>query len=200
MISFLRNYGGQVFLCLGVLGVGFSLGVATTNARLMPKIAEAERKIVTISLAFSEAQRTAAEQHNDALKAVVLRQQELYDFSEQILTEYHRQADELETLKQQRDRSIPYAVSRDGQAFTGLGPDGLRLYTSALGYLSITGDNRLPPYPDNADSDTGAPVTTDVGHAPVDTDARERLRTVGDEAGETAHPDTPVGPRTEQEQ
>ncbi|WP_166791998.1 hypothetical protein [Leminorella grimontii] len=98
-----------------------------------------------------KARRLAAEKYSDDLKAEQQRYRELSDFSEQLLDEYHQTSDELDALKQQHERSVSYAVTHDGQAFTGLGPDGLRLYRAALGYSAKEGGKILP-------SDTGGTV------------------------------------------
>ncbi|QBH96798.1 hypothetical protein EKN56_10500 [Limnobaculum zhutongyuii] len=197
MINFLRAYGRQLFIVLGLLGFGFSMGVVITEARLKPQIATAEKALVAASLNFSEAQRTNTEQHNDALKAAVSRQQAYHNLSEQLQAKNQQQARELEQLKQQRERSISHAVSRDGQAYTGLGPDGLRLYTAALGYSTATGNGHLSPYSGNADDVTHPTSRTGIGRPSNVTETRECLWSVGDDAGKPAHSDTPVGRRTE---
>ncbi|WP_179038137.1 hypothetical protein [Limnobaculum xujianqingii] len=197
MINLLRTYIWELFFVVSALAFGFALGMSMTENRLKPQVAAAEQALITASLTFSEAQRTTTEQHNDALKVAVSRQQAYHNLSEQLQVKNQQQARELEQLKQQRERSISHAVSRDGQAYTGLGPDGLRLYTAALGYSTATSNGHLPPYSGNTDDVTHPTSRTGIGRPSDVTETRERLRSVGDDAGKPAHSDSSVGRRTE---
>ncbi|SQI34958.1 Uncharacterised protein [Leminorella richardii] len=194
MINFLRAYGWALFLGISAVVFGYGLGATVTEGRLGRKVTQAEKNLVTASLAFSEARRLAAEKYSDDLKAEQQRYRELSDFSEQLLDEYHQTSDELDALKQQHERSVSYAVTHDGQAFTGLGPDGLRLYRAALGYSAKEGGKILP-------SDTGGTVASstetraaDVGRAEGATHSRDGVRNVGAEAGAAIDAYRPMEP------
>ena len=193
MTNFLRQYGLIVIICLGCLGFGIALGEAITKSRLQPKITQAENDLRDATLAFSDAQRSATEQHNKALRKAIERNQELSLFTEQLISAFHEKSDELELVKQQLDRSILDATEKDGRAYTGLGPDGLRLYTSAFGYYPAAGNQSVSETPRDDDAYSDETPAAHDGRTSGITETRERVWRVGTNTGNEVTPNPTVG-------
>ncbi|VFS54594.1 Uncharacterised protein [Leminorella grimontii] len=54
MINFLRAMVGALFLGISAVVFGYGLGATVTEGRLGRKVTQAEKNLVTASLAFSE--------------------------------------------------------------------------------------------------------------------------------------------------
>ncbi|AXF76833.1 hypothetical protein LU604_05780 [Erwinia tracheiphila] len=190
MISLLRSCGGYIVAGIICLISGFKLGNTMTTARLMPQISAAERALSDARYAFSEDQKNAAELHNRTLREATDRLKALDTANEQLTADLYATTQVLAEAKQQYDRSIPDAIKNDGKTYTGLSPDSLRVYITAFGYETATGNNRLSPTTERHDSNSSQASTADIGKSPSTADTRQPLRGMEPESGEQAesHP------------
>ncbi|MET5645892.1 hypothetical protein WH817_14450 [Serratia marcescens] len=101
--------------------------------------------------------RQLAEKNQAVLQAALAKQAELAEQARLLSLSLEAAQRQLATTQQQLKKRIAHAVQTDGQHFTGLGPDSLRLYRAVLGY-----------------PDTGAAGVPDAtgGNAEHSTDAR----------------------------
>lgn len=192
MINFLRAYGGWLLVGFLVLMTGFMLGETVTKARLTPQITAAERALSDAQMAFVQAQKNAADLNNQALREANAKQQALTAFNEQLSADLYATNRELALAQQQHDRSIPDALNHDGQTYTGLGPDSLRLYTAALGYRTRSSDNRLPAPTAGHDATPLKAPTPYVGDTRGAIETRNSLRDVEPGTGEPINRHPPL--------
>ncbi|MEN3259872.1 hypothetical protein AAH678_14170 [Sodalis endosymbiont of Spalangia cameroni] len=117
-----------VVLVAGLAGAtGYWRGAQ--QARLVASAASAARQAEFDARQLQQAQ--ALRQRLEQALTRQQRQQAAFDrLSARLATTQHA----LTLKSQQLRRSIPDALSRDGSAYTGLGPDGLQRYRAALGY------------------------------------------------------------------
>lgn len=79
--------------------------------------------------------RQLAEKSQAVLQAALDKQAELAEQARLLSLSLEAAQRKLATTQQQLKKRIAHAVQTDGQHFTGLGPDSLRLYRAVLGYL-----------------------------------------------------------------
>ena len=127
---------GKVLLPLAVVGyLAYDLGhtQATRHGELqLAKLAE--RTAIDL--------KRAAELRQQALAVALAEQQRLSKQAQKVGWELIQTRAKLETTQRQLTQRIAHATRSDGERFTGLGPDSLRLYRAALGYASD--DAHLP--------------------------------------------------------
>ncbi|BBI91165.1 putative conserved hypothetical protein [Serratia symbiotica str. Tucson] len=78
--------------------------------------------------------RQLAEKNQAVLQAALAKQAELAEQARLLSLSLEATQRQLATTQQQLKKRIAHAVQTDGQHFTGLGPDSLRLYRAVLGY------------------------------------------------------------------
>lgn len=78
--------------------------------------------------------RQLAEKNQAVLQAALAKQAELAEQARLLSLSLEAAQRKLATTQQQLKKRIAYAVQTDGQHFTGIGPDSLRLYRAVLGY------------------------------------------------------------------
>lgn len=103
--------------------------------------------------AHAAQQRQQAEAQAEALASALRDKQQLAEQAYQVGVALLQARAALAGSQAQLSRRIAHVVQQDGERFTGLGPDSLRLYRAALGYASA--DEHLPA------TDAGAAVQTD---------------------------------------
>ncbi|TDB43272.1 hypothetical protein [Photorhabdus luminescens] len=137
----LWRYGGVVMVCC----VAFGLGNKLAELRLQPKIDQEIENRQAAELSFYMAQKATAELNAGALHDLIEKQQAQQHANEKVSNDLYAAITRLSQTTQRLEQNIPGALSRDGDAYTGIGPDGLRLYQTALGYHhAASGDFSLP--------------------------------------------------------
>lgn len=134
-----------IALCIAI-GVG--IGSFLTQHQLTEQALAFSDKQLAFNkekIAWQSEKLQASEQHTQQLlhaKALTDAAQQRADALSGQFAAYQQQSrSDIETLK----RKLKHALDSDGDAFTGIGPNGLQLYLSALGYPTDanTRDNRV---------------------------------------------------------
>ncbi|AXG42214.1 MULTISPECIES: hypothetical protein [Photorhabdus] len=121
------------------------LGDRWAESRLQPQINQEIENRQEAELSFYRAQKATAELNAGALHDLIEKQQAQQHANEKMSNDLYAAITRLSQATQRIEQSIPDALSRDGSAYTGIGPDGLRLYQTALGYHhAAPGDFSLP--------------------------------------------------------
>ncbi|EFX7053213.1 hypothetical protein VYN02_001039 [Shigella sonnei] len=115
---------------------------------------------------FQHAKDRYIQQLRDANAQLIAAQQKEQTLSAQFLAYQEQAAKKAADLK----RRLNDALSHDGAAFTGIGPDGLRLYRDALGYTTT---------PPGAGQRLPAATGVDVANPPHASTARAGLSPSG---------------------
>ncbi|WP_062789391.1 hypothetical protein [Aquitalea pelogenes] len=102
---------------------------------------------------YAQQQRQQAEAQAEALVSALRDKQQLEEQAYRVGVALLQARADLARQQAQLSRRIAHVVQQDGERFTGLGPDSLRLYRAALGYASD--DAHLPA------ADPGAAVQAD---------------------------------------
>lgn len=180
------------------LSFGFSTYIATNV--MQSKVDDEIKARQTMALEFERAQRTTAESNTDALKQLVHQQQEQLKKNVEISNQVYDELKKITMAASRIEQQIPDALAQDGDHYTGLGANGLRLYLSAFGYSGNTsGDFRVPSAPERlitTPTKTAAPA---IWRAGSPTQARERLRPVEPKPRSQADGVTEVGHRNTQD-
>lgn len=162
--TFLYNawHIGKVVLPLAIVSyLGYDLGhtQATRHGELqLAKLAER----TSIDL------KRAAELRQQALAVALAEQQRLSKQAQEVGWELIQTRAKLETTQRQLTQRIAHATRSDGERFTGLGPDSLRLYQGLLGYTAADLAADLPAA-DAGDAATAAEApATETGLSPGD--------------------------------
>ncbi|MEM8109509.1 hypothetical protein Q4S27_10150 [Morganella morganii subsp. sibonii] len=183
----------------GALIVGGLSALMATNI-MQSKVDDEIKARQAIQLAFSQAQQAAAEDNAQALKQLVKQQQEQQIKNVEISNHVYSELEKITMAANRIEQQIPDALAQDGDHYTGLGANGLRLYLSAFGYSGNTrGDFRVPSAPERlitTPTKTAAPA---IGRAGSPTQARERLRPVEPKPRSQADGVTEVGHRNTQD-
>lgn len=110
-----------------VWGTGFYSGqkVASTAAA---------SKLQAVQLSHEQERSRAADAKAGELATALAGQQKLAEQANKLGWELLQTRSQLATTQTQLKQRIADATQSDGDRFTGLGPGGLRLYSSALGY------------------------------------------------------------------
>lgn len=150
---------GAILLPLAlVAGLGFSAGRHLA-------VRDGQTRLAGLSAAHAREMQALADDRAAVLAAAMAEQQRLERLAREAglaLTETRaRLADSQRALT----RRINDATLHDGNRFTGLGPDGLRVYRAALGYPELDAD--LPATGTGHAGDAGPPTGASAG-LPVD--------------------------------
>lgn len=151
---------GAVVVPLAIVGVlGYDVG-RTQATRLY------QAQLASQQASHAKALQGLADSRANDLAQALAETQQLNAQAQQLgwalIQARARLADTQSQLKQR----IPDAIRRDGQHWTGLGPDGLRVYRAALGYPA-----RDPGVPASDAGDVGAAgaaTGADAGLPPAD--------------------------------
>ena len=122
---------------MGALVVGVVLGgIAFKGYQYGHAVAQqaGDKELSDLKAAVAAEKLQQAQQQSKVLTAALLKQQEYNAQAQQVSTELLQTMKGLSQTQQRIKRSIDDATKHDGSAFTGLGPDSLRLYRTALGY------------------------------------------------------------------
>ena len=124
-------------------------------------------------LLFSEAKTTwqeektqAANDASAALTAALARQKAAQQLGDKLSAELQAKIDALHNDNQRLKRQINEATQQDGATYTGLGPNSLCVYQSALGYPDC--DQRMQPAASGAVPTAHKTQPTDSGLPPED--------------------------------
>ncbi|MBX9268767.1 hypothetical protein [Chromobacterium violaceum] len=152
---------GAVYL-LPLLGAGYA-GYHTGQS-----LADQRHQV---SLAALQAQHASelkqrAEDNAHTLAAASAEQKRLADLAHQVGWQLLQTRGALARSQAQLKERIADATQRDGAAFTGLGPDSLRLYRAALGYAESNSD--LPSADARNAAKTDASEAASAGLSPAD--------------------------------
>ncbi|WP_350306961.1 hypothetical protein [Photorhabdus viridis] len=147
MINLIRRY--WLIVVWGSLCIW--LGDRWAGSRLQPQINQEIENRKEAELSFYRAQKATAELNAGALHDLIEQQQAQQHANEKMSNDLYAAITRLSQTTQRIEQSIPDALSRDGSAYTGIGPDGLRLYQTALGYPhAAPGDFSLPGHSSSA--------------------------------------------------
>lgn len=181
------------------LSFGFSTYIATNV--MQSKVDDEIKARQAMALEFEQAQRTTAESNTDALKQLVHQQQEQLKKNVEISNQVYDELKKIAGLASRIEQQIPDALAQDGDHYTGIGANGLRLYLSAFGYGSDSGGNfRVPTAPERlitTPTKTAAPA---IGKAGSPTQTREGLRPMEPKPRSQADGITEVGHRNTQDE
>nr|ELR5228516.1 hypothetical protein [Providencia rettgeri] len=183
----------------GALIVGGLSALMATNI-MQSKVDDEIKARQTMALEFERAQRTTAESNTDALKQLVHQQQEQLKKNVEISNQVYDELKKITMAASRIEQQIPDALAQDGDHYTGLGANGLRLYLSAFGYSGNTsGDFRVPSAPERLITTPTKTAATAIWRAGSPTQARERLRPVEPKPRSQADGVTEVGHRNTQD-
>ncbi|WP_036769198.1 hypothetical protein [Photorhabdus australis] len=141
MINLIRRY--WLIVVWGSLCIW--LGDRWAESRLQPQINQEIENRKEAELSFYRAQKATAELNAGVLHDLIEKQQAQQHANEKISNDLYAAITRLSQTTQRIEQSIPEALRRDGSAYTGIGPNGLRLYQAALGYRhAAPGDFSLP--------------------------------------------------------
>jgi hypothetical protein len=119
---------------LGLFFIVACAAMAWNTARLKHDIARLEKEKAALISQYNADARQRAEATAAAFASQLARQQQTQLKLDQVAAELHTKTEALRQSQQNTEKRIPDAMVRDGNQFTGLGPDGLRLYVEAFGY------------------------------------------------------------------
>lgn len=181
------------------LSFGFSTYIATNV--MQSKVDDEIKARQAMALEFEQAQRTTAESNTDALKQLVHQQQEQLKKNVEISNQVYDELKKIAGLASRIEQQIPDALAQDGDHYTGIGANGLRLYLSAFGYGSDSSGNfRVPTAPERlitTPTKTAAPA---IGQAGSPAQAREGLRPMEPKPRSQVDGVTEVGNRNTQDE
>lgn len=181
------------------LSFGFSTYIATNV--MQSKVDDEIKARQAIALEFEQAQRTTAESNTDALKQLVHQQQEQLKKNVEISNQVYDELKKIAGLASRIEQQIPDALAQDGDHYTGLGANGLRLYLSAFGYGSgSSGNFRVPTAPERLITTPTKTATPAIGQAGSPTQARQGLRPMEPKPRSQVDGVTEVGHRNTQDE
>lgn len=181
------------------LSFGFSTYIATNV--MQSKVDDEIKARQAMALEFEQAQRTTAESNTDALKQLVHQQQEQLKKNVEISNQVYDELKKIAGLASRIEQQIPDALAQDGDHYTGLGANGLRLYLSAFGYGSGSGGNfRVPTAPERLITTPTKTATPAIGQAGSPTQARQGLRPMEPKPRSQVDGVTEVGHRNTQDE
>lgn len=106
---------------------GYNKGYSQAELRYQEKLSRQQSD-------WESERRQLAEKNQAVLQAALDKQAELAEQARLLSLGLEAAQRQLATTQQQLKKRIAHAVQTDGQHFTGLGPDSLRLYRAVLGY------------------------------------------------------------------
>ncbi|MFO3875764.1 hypothetical protein ACUNGE_02400 [Serratia sp. IR-2025] len=126
-----------------------------------------QEKLSRQKSAWETERRQLAEKNQAVLQAALAKQAELAEQARLLSLSLEAAQRQLATTQQQLKKRIAHAVQTDGQHFTGLGPDSLRLYRAVLGYPD-TGTAGVPDATGgNAEHSTDARAAGGISPGPL---------------------------------
>lgn len=139
MLKLLKDYWQPLLAMLVVAAAGFALAALIYGKQLSnERLAFSEAKT-----AWSEEKTRAANDASAALTAALTRQKTAQQLGDKLSAELQAKIDALYSDNQRLKRQINDATQKDGATYTGLGPNSLCVYQSALGYADC--DQRVQP-------------------------------------------------------
>ena len=137
-----RYWALLLFLLFATLG-GAVIGSAITEhefnaaqTKSAKALSDKSAELAELKITYANEKRVLAEKQSQALAGALAKQQEYNQKANQLSGELLKAQQELSQTQQKLKRSIANATQHDGSTYTGLGPDSLRLYQTALGYTS----------------------------------------------------------------
>ncbi|MXR36725.1 hypothetical protein [Craterilacuibacter sinensis] len=130
-----------------------------------------QAQILALTQTHDKALLAAQTDRSAELATAVAEQQRLNDAAHQVGWALIQTRARLAHTQQQLQTRIDDATKSDGAAFTGIGPDGLRLYRAALGYpendpaLPTPGAGAAGQAASAADAGAGLPPEDLIAHA-----------------------------------
>ncbi|WP_052038164.1 hypothetical protein [Pectobacterium odoriferum] len=141
MLKLFRAYWPHILILVAVAAYGYNIGhiagknVQQTELQETITYLSAENKLKTGQITvYENDKRIAAEQYVAALKKAIADADAQRKRADQLAADLLKTKAELNQAKTQLKRKIHDVVKKDGVAFTGIGPDSLRLYRASLGY------------------------------------------------------------------
>ncbi len=137
-----RYWALLLFLLFAVLG-GAVIGSSITEhefnaeqAKSAKALSDKSAELAELKTTYANEKRALAEKQSQVLAGALAKQQEYNQKANQLSGELLKAQQELSQTQQKLKRSIANATQHDGSTYTGLGPDSLRLYQTALGYAA----------------------------------------------------------------
>lgn len=153
MIALFRTYWPHLLILAAVAAFGYKFGhdageraQQTDLQETIKTLRDSSDKKTAQILAYERDKRLAAEQHAAALQKALADTAAQRARADQLAAELLQTQTELSQANEQRKKDIPHAIKNDGHAFTGIGPDSLRLYRANLGYTDdgLSGTGQAP--------------------------------------------------------
>lgn len=135
----LKAYWQPLLAMLVAAAAGFALAALIYGKQLSDeRLAFSNAKTT-----WSEEKTQAANDTSAALTAALARQKAAQQLGDKLSAELQAKIDALYSDNQRLKRQINNATQKDGATYTGLGPNSLCVYQSALGYADC--DQRVQP-------------------------------------------------------
>lgn len=139
MLKLLKAYWQPLLAMLVAAAAGFALAALIYGKQLSDeRLAFSNAKTT-----WSEEKTQAANDASAALTAALARQKAAQQLGDKLSAELQAKIDALYSDNQRLKRQINDATQKDGATYTGLGPNSLCVYQSALGYADC--DKRVQP-------------------------------------------------------
>lgn len=139
MLKLLKDYWQPLLVMLVAAAAGFALAALIFGKQLSDeRLAFSNAKTT-----WSEEKTQAANDASAALTAALARQKAAQQLGDKLSAELQAKIDALYSDNQRLKRQINDATQKDGATYTGLGPNSLCVYQSALGYADC--DQRVQP-------------------------------------------------------
>ncbi|WP_133815669.1 hypothetical protein [Photorhabdus tasmaniensis] len=153
------------------------LGDRWAGSRLLPQINQEIENRKDAELTFYRAQKEMTELNASALQKLIEKQQAQQHANEKMSNDLYAALTRLSQTTQRIEQRIPEALARDGNTYTGIGPDGLQLYQAALGYRRCAiSDFRMPDHPADIAAHTDKAVHSDIGGTACVADSCQPVR------------------------
>ena len=163
----LRTYWKPLLALLIAAAAGFALAALIYGKQLSnERLAFSEAKT-----AWSEEKTRAANDASAALAAALARLKVAQQLGDKLSAELQAEIDKLYSDNQRLKRQINDATQQDGATYTGLGPNSLCVYQSALGYpdcdqrVQPTASGTVPTASETQPTHSGLPPEDILAHA-----------------------------------
>ncbi|WP_338630001.1 hypothetical protein QJR53_03805 [Yersinia enterocolitica] len=167
MLKLLKVYWQPLLAMLVAVAAGFALAALIYGKQLSnERLAFSEAKT-----AWSEEKTRAANDASAALTAALERQKTAQQLGDKLSAELQAKIDTLYSDNQRLKRQINDATQKDGATYTGLGPNSLCVYQSALGYADCdqrvqpTASGSVPTARETQPANSGLPPEDILAHA-----------------------------------
>ena len=138
-----KRYWALLLLVLVAMLAGSVIGYAiaelefnAAQTQSAKALSDKSAELAELKTTYANEKRALAEKQSQVLAGALAKQQEYNQKANQLSGELLKAQQELSQTQQKLKRSIANATQHDGSTYTGLGPDSLRLYQTALGYTS----------------------------------------------------------------